>query len=95
MFNFIQYINASHKTIVKEMFHCRDVCLVAQDPLYSTTACATLYYIGTNANPPAITYDVEDVAIFVEGQSEPVRIVVGNITVDDADHPTRYSIRML
>ena len=72
------------------MFHCRDVCLIAHDPLYSTTACVTLYYIGTNSNPPTVTYDAEDVAIFVEGQSEPVRIVEGNVTVHDPDHPIRY-----
>jgi hypothetical protein len=73
-------------------FSPRDVCLIAQDPVYDTTACVTLYYIGTNSNPPTITYDAEGVAIFVEGQSAPMRIVEGSITVDDPDHPTRFLI---
>lgn len=62
------------------------------DPLYTTTACITLYYIGSNTNPPNITYNPEGVALFIEGQSDPVRIVEGSIVVEDDDHPTRYII---
>lgn len=78
------------------MQHCslpfpyRDVCLIAVDPLYTTTACITLYYIGSNTNPPTVTYNPEDVARFTEGQSDPVKIVEGSIVVEDDDHPTRY-----
>lgn len=68
----------------------RDVCLIAVDSLYTTTACITLYYIGSNSNPPTITYNLEGVAHFTEGQSDPVRIVEGSIVVEDDDHPTRY-----
>lgn len=67
----------------------RDVCLIAVDSLYTTTACITLYYIGSNSNPPTITYNPEGVAHFTEGQSDPVRIVEGSIVVEDDDHPTR------
>jgi cysteine-rich repeat protein len=69
----------------------RYVCLVAQDPTMETTACVTLYYIGSNINRPTVSYEAGgDVAVYVEGQSEPLAFVTGNITVTDDDHPTRY-----
>lgn len=74
----------------------RDVCLVAKDTDYTTTACVSLYFIGTNSNPPSIVYIMgDDVAVFVEGQSQPVMIVTGSITVTDDDHPTRYIIMII
>ena len=75
-------------------FH-RFVCLIAEDPNYATTACVTLYFIGRNSNPPSVSYDAENVVVFVEGQSEAVRIVVGDISVQDDDHPTRYDQNQL
>lgn len=64
--------------------------MVAVDPMYSTTACVTLDFIGFNYNAPTISYEPAGIAHFVEGQSEPVRIVNGSLTVEDEDHPTRY-----
>ena len=69
---------------------CSDVCLVAMDPLFTTTACASLSFIGYNTNPPRVEYTPDSVTMFVEGQSEPVMIVSGSIIVTDDDHPTRY-----
>ena len=55
-----------------------------------TTACVMLYYIGSNINRPTVSYEAGgDVAVYVEGQSEPLAFVTGNITVTDDDHPTR------
>ena len=57
--------------------------------MYSTTACVNLYFIGHNDDRPTLTYMGGEVANFTEGQTEPVKFVVGSLTVSDADHPTR------
>jgi len=68
----------------------RRVCVTAEDSMYSTAACVSLYFIGRNSNPPTLTYEGEEVANFTEGQTDPVKFIVGNLTVNDPDHPTRY-----
>jgi len=63
--------------------------VTAEDSMYSTAACVSLYFIGRNSNPPTLTYVGEEVANFTEGQTEPVKLIVGTLTVNDPDHPTR------
>ena len=66
---------------------------MAQDPTLETTACVTLYYIGSNINRPTVSYEAGgNVAVYVEGQSKQLAFVAGNITVTDDDHPTRWGI---
>ena len=67
----------------------REVCIVAQDELYNTTACVTLYFIGRNDDPPVIIYSPNSIVQFVEGQRDFVQIINGSLTVSDPDHPTR------
>ena len=73
--------------------HClhiyRELCLIARDSLYYTTACVNLYFIGRNDDPPVISYTADSTAQFVEGQSNFVPIVTGELIVTDQDHPTR------
>ena len=66
-----------------------EVCLIAQDTNYTTTACVTLYFIGLNSNTPTVTYTAVGVASFTEGQAEAVSVVSGTVVVEDPDHPTR------
>ena len=65
------------------------ICVVAEDQFNTTTACATLYFIGRNDDPPVISYMASSNASFTEGQLYAVPIVSGSLMVTDQNHPTR------
>ena len=73
---------------------CREVCVIARDGLYSSTACVTLYFIGRNDDPPVISYTPNTTVQFVEGQRDFIQIVAGSLIVTDQDHPTRWVLRI-
>jgi cysteine-rich repeat protein len=77
----------NHPTIMTDnMFAPRNVCIIAQSDTYVSFECINITFIGANDNAPVVTVSSSPPA-FIEGQSNPVAIINGSITITDPDHP--------